>query len=174
VSTVDRILELLDNTGQQTGEQAATVIVAVGGGPPGEGASGVCDECRTVLLDEETAPTDEAPSLLQRVLLERLRRIGEPQVRGMEPFEPWQQVVLIRMMSQAEIEAFYGRPSPEAPQRPCSRAGEFLAGAGPVFRRDLLERAAVPPDHDRMVAELRWVGSIVPRRSEGRITDVTP
>lgn len=61
-SSVDRILDLLDNATQDSGEAS----YGTGHpdacwrchGPAGDGASGVCDECRTVLLDETTQPTE--------------------------------------------------------------------------------------------------------------------
>ncbi|HRE01601.1 MAG TPA: hypothetical protein PLV68_09895 [Ilumatobacteraceae bacterium] len=63
MSRVDRILDLLDNATQTSGEHGYPTGVPDAcwrcHGAPGDGPSGVCDECRTVLLVE--LPPEDGP-----------------------------------------------------------------------------------------------------------------
>ncbi len=64
MTALDRVLDVLKNDGQQSTEHGYGDYDRSScwrcSGPPGEGASGVCDPCREVLLSE--IPHDEIPA----------------------------------------------------------------------------------------------------------------
>lgn len=114
VSRVDRILDVLDNTGQDSGEASYGDFDRTRcwrcQGEPGDGPSGVCDGCRAVLLDETTEPSAprfvgepwadlgqfiDGLSRLHDRVQERVRRQGEA----------WDELFRLRAQIEAQSSA---------------------------------------------------------------------